>query len=108
LGECLPENCRCLVYGTPSLVHPGAGVVLAVCYGTQYCLRIPADRLNEAIAAGLTTSTRWSYGTETDLAAEFGPDWVFGHYHGDERHWLRAAYGSYTPKGEAEGGASDR
>ena len=47
-------------------------------------------------------------GTETDLAAEFGPDWVFGHYHGDERHWLRAAYDSYTPKGEAEGGASDR
>src|SRR5512145_2078070 len=40
LGKCLPENGRCLVYGTPALVHPRAGVVLATCNGTAYCLRI--------------------------------------------------------------------
>jgi hypothetical protein len=102
LGECLPENGRCLVYGTPSLVQARAGIVLAVCYGTEYCLRIPADRMNEAITAGLTTSTQWSDGTQTDLAAEFGPDWLFGQFYRDEPQWLRGAYDSYRPKGESK------
>src|SRR5438309_2072950 len=41
LGATLPEKGYCLVCGRPALVHPHAGVLLAVCLGTAYCLRVP-------------------------------------------------------------------
>jgi hypothetical protein len=92
LGKSLPEDCRCLVYGRPALVHPGRGVVIAVCYGTQYCLRIPQDCLPEALDAGATVTTTWSGGGEMNVQEEFGPDWVFGNFSGKERAWLKAVY----------------
>ena len=52
LGRELPTDCRAIVYGTPSLVHPNSGVVLALAYETAYVIRIPNDILNEAMKAG--------------------------------------------------------
>ncbi|MCC6487462.1 MAG: hypothetical protein IT364_08170, partial [Candidatus Hydrogenedentes bacterium] len=40
LGASLPRDCRALVYGTPALVHPAVGVVIALAYGTQYAIRV--------------------------------------------------------------------
>src|SRR5215207_8152737 len=27
----LPKDCRCLIYGTPALVHSDTGIILAIC-----------------------------------------------------------------------------
>lgn len=31
---------RCLVHGTPAIVQPATGIVIAICNGTQYNLRL--------------------------------------------------------------------
>ena len=38
LNTALPVECRAIVYGTPSLVEPKSGVVIALAYGTSYAL----------------------------------------------------------------------
>ena len=78
LGRSLPGKCRCLVYGTPALVHGRTGVVVAICNGTQYNLRLTPDDFRAATARGAATRTRWSTGTEMDSLAELGPCWIFG------------------------------
>lgn len=92
IGPALPLDSRCLLYGTPALVHPKSGVVLAVCYGTQYALRIPVDALGEALKAGARTTIQWSSGGATDIRHEFGPDWIFGLYLVQELQWCRTVY----------------
>jgi len=91
LGAALPADGACLVNGHPCLVHPSAGVLLAVCMGTEYVLRVPAGRLAEALAAGCARVHDWGDGELTDLRAEFGPDWVFGCFAAEEPDWCRAA-----------------
>src|SRR5687768_2651937 len=44
----LPKDCRCLIYGTPVLVHPEAGIILAICCGTAYCIRLAITSLKAA------------------------------------------------------------
>lgn len=36
LGAALTMDCRAIIYGYPALVHPDAGVILAMSYGTAY------------------------------------------------------------------------
>ena len=60
LGASLPIECRCLIYGTPSLVQDRTGVVIAICNGTQYNLRLTPDDFRHAISKGASTRTRWS------------------------------------------------
>lgn len=91
LGRGLPPASRLILCGTPVLVHPATGVVLAVCYGTSYCLRLPADVMPAALQAGYETSHRWGDGTVTDLSTEFGRDWVFGRWGNEETDWCWAA-----------------
>lgn len=91
LGRELPPTSRRILCGCPVLVHPDTGMVLAVCYGTQYCLRVPEDRRAAAMLAGCTTSHRWSTGEVTDLGEEFGPDWLFGCWAREEAEWCSAA-----------------
>lgn len=92
LGAALPHACRCLVYGTPALVHQRTGVVLAICNGTQYNLRLtPADS-QEALAKGAKTTTRWSTGEEMDASAVLGPGWIFGGWFKEEKQWCLNAY----------------
>jgi hypothetical protein len=78
LGSAIPEKCRCLVYGTPALVHDVSGIVLAIGNGTQYNLRLTSDDFQRAITIGASTRTRWSSGEEMDSLEELGPDWIFG------------------------------
>src|SRR5437870_12512694 len=59
LGTELPQDCRCLLYRTPALVHPVSGVVLTVSYGTQYCIRLPKGTLAAARRAGARTLMTW-------------------------------------------------
>ena len=92
LGSALPDVGRCLLFGTPALVCPRIGVILAVSYGTQYALRIPADTLDEALIAGARTTTQWTGGGVTDIQREFGPDWIFGGFLSQELRWCRTVY----------------
>lgn len=92
LGCALPTDCRAIVYGTPALIHPSAGVVLALAYGTAYVIRIPHASVNEAKEAGYKTKRTWSDGTRTDIRGLLGPGWVFGRWEKEETNWVRTSY----------------
>jgi hypothetical protein len=70
LAAGLPMDCRCLVAGTPALVHPGSGVVLAFTLGTAYYVRRPPGSDLDA---------------PTDAeAGDLGPEWDRGSWSDDE------------------------
>ena len=89
LGGALPVNCRCIVYGTPALVAPRSGIVLAVAFGTQYGLRLLERTVAEALKAGARTV---EFNGKVDIQREFGSDWVFGPWLKREAEWLRAVF----------------
>ena len=95
LGASLPIECRCLIYGTPSLVQDRTGVVIAICNGTQYNLRLTPDDFRHAISKGACTRTRWSNGKEMDSLEELGLDWIFGGWFKEEGQWCRHTYDQY-------------
>jgi hypothetical protein len=95
LGAILPKKCRCLVYGTPAIVHDRTGIVIAICNGTQYNLRLTEDDLREAIAKGAATQTRWSNGEVMDAFEVLGTDWIFGGWFKEEDCWFRDTYEQY-------------
>ncbi len=91
LGRALPRTARALVFGTPALVHPRAGIVLAVGLGTSYALRLPDSALSEPAALRLASvHTFRSAAVSIDLGP-WGPNWRFGSYLAPEREWLAAA-----------------
>lgn len=94
LGAGLSKKCRCLVYGTPALVHDRTGVVLAICNGTQYNLRLTTSDFQEAIAKGAKTKNRWSNGEEMDSVEILGPGWIFGGWFKEEMVWCLHTYGT--------------
>ena len=92
LNDALPGDARFLVFDGPALVHP-AGTILAVAIGTQYALRFLPPDAATAIAAGAEVVHHFqTVGTTLDLAATFGPEWVFGRFDEREGGWLRAAW----------------
>ena len=95
LGVVLPRAARCLVCGSPALVQPVTGVVLGICLGTQYALRLPEACGEAAKKAGLESTTRWSNGKVMDLSSDWGPDWRFGAWLAGEPDWVRQAFRSY-------------
>jgi hypothetical protein len=95
LGAILPAKCQCLVYGTPAIVHNHSGIVIGICNGTQYNLRLIAEDFKKAIAKGATTQTRWSNGQVMDSLAILGFDWIFGGWFKKEEKWLRNSYEEY-------------
>ena len=97
LGSVVPRDCRCLLYGTPALVHDRSGVVLAVSYGTQYGLRLPPGAIPKARLAKAWSTTIWSLGGSMNIREEFGPDWVFGRWRPREAQWLKAVYQQFSP-----------
>jgi hypothetical protein len=94
LGAALPEDSRCLVYGTPALMQPAHGIVLAFCLGTAYCLRLTPETYPLAQQQGCASIETWSDGSQTDAGREFGPDWLFGRWLVEESQWCRATYAS--------------
>lgn len=92
IGAGLPSGCRCLVHGTPALVHPGSGAILAIGIGTQYGLRLPGALAADAIKAGAKTRTVWTNGGDMDTQRELGDDWVFGAWLPDELSWFKRVY----------------
>jgi len=95
LGAGLPKKCRRLVYGTPALVHNRTGVVLAICNGTQYNIRLTADDFRLAIALGASARTRWSNGEEMGSLVTLSADWIFGGWRKDEISWCRNIYAAH-------------
>lgn len=92
IGASLPMDCRCLIYGTPALIHPNSGVILAFCNGTQYNLRLIAADFRDAIAKGASTRIKWSNGKEMDSTTDLGDDWIFGAWSKDEIKWYHDSY----------------
>jgi hypothetical protein len=92
LGKTLPVECRQVVLGSPALVHPRSGVVLALAIGTQYGIRIPDRLLQEGLPAGVRTKTSWSTGGQMDIQDELGADWVFGTWNAAEDAWCREVF----------------
>ena len=87
----LPVDGRCLIYGSPALVEPRSGVVLAAAIGTQYVLRLLPNERELALAAGAAiTHTFQTSGGTLDLAESLGPDWIFGADDQREPAWLAA------------------
>ena len=92
IGAALPVDCRCLIYGTPALVHPASGVILAAGIGTQYALCLTGALAAEAILAGAKTVTVWADGSRLDVQETLGTDWVFGAWLDSEIVWCRTVY----------------
>jgi len=78
IGSSLPEDCRCLIYGTPALVHPKIGVILAFCNGMAYCVRLSKNLMFKARIIGAETYTKWSDGSDMDTKRDLGDYWVLG------------------------------
>ncbi len=91
----LPVECRCLVYGTPAIVHDRSGIVIAICNGTQYNLRLTAEDFREAVSKGAVTRTRWSSGDEMDSLSVLGAGWIFGGWFKEEGRWCMNTYGKH-------------
>lgn len=100
LGKSLPADARCLVYGRPALVQPESGVILAVCMGTSYAMRVPEEQLAAALAAGCTQTHEWGQGSGhvTDLVREYGPDWVFPGGAREQVEWCRQVYERFNAR----------
>jgi hypothetical protein len=92
LGKQLPVECRQVVLGSPALVHPVSGVVLALAIGTRYGLRLPSRVLREGAATGAKTQTTWSAGGQMNIREEFGDDWIFGSWNSSEEAWCLEAF----------------
>jgi hypothetical protein len=92
LGPVMQQDSRCIVFGTPALVAPRSGIILAHAFGTQYVLRIPREAVGEALQCGAKTKVTWAGGQVTDIAQEYGDDWIFGCRLAQEPAWLLAVY----------------
>jgi hypothetical protein len=93
----LPADGRCLIYGSPALVEPVSGIVLAVGIGTQYALRLRPPDLSLAVAAGAEVAHAFrTTGGTLDLAAAFGAGWAFGTDDPREPQWLSASAAEFA------------
>jgi hypothetical protein len=93
LAKEFPVDARCLVYGTPCIVQPKSGILLAAGMGTSYVLRLLPESLAQAATFGCTPLHTWGGSTgTTDLRNEYGDDWVFGSFGPESIEWCRAAF----------------
>lgn len=105
LGGAVPKPCRWILFGSPVLVHPRSGVVFGFAGGSlTYALRLPPAERAAAIGAGAKAVHQYPAYPELniaastcDLAADFGPEWVFGGWFKGEDQWCRAAFDFADP-----------
>jgi len=95
----LPQDCRWIVYGTPTLVRPDSGIIFAFAGGTHtYALRLEPGQARAARDAG--AKTIHDYPAYPDLGlpasrldlATIGSEWVFGGWLANEEQWCLDAY----------------
>jgi hypothetical protein len=92
LGRRLPVDCRAILFGSPVLIEPSSGVMIAKAYGTAYVVRVSPADIEAALSLGCTTTYKWSDGKTTDLQKELGSDWVFGNWLKEESKWLQNTF----------------
>lgn len=92
LGKALPVDGRCLIFGTPALIHGETGVLLGICGGTSYFLRLSPDQRKEAKSKGAQTLVKSSLGDIFDVTKEIGSDWVCANWDKREMEWLKENY----------------
>jgi hypothetical protein len=102
MDDTLPQKCRWVFCGRPSLVHPNTGVVFAVAFGTiGIVLRLPPEAIE---AAGSQLSAVFQSGKRLrahDIGPA-GPEWRFVLPGAAAAQWCRAAYdfaGADGPRG---------
>jgi hypothetical protein len=92
LDESLPQRCRWVFWGKPSLVHPQTGVVFAVGFGTiGYVMRLPPHILKNVSAEQARIVASGNPGQTFDIGP-MGPEWRFLMSRAPEVTWCRAAY----------------
>jgi hypothetical protein len=105
----LHEDCRWVVHGVPTLVHPRSGIVFGFCSGTlTYALRLPLSLFTTVVAKGAKTYRDFPAYPEAGIEASrldlvsIGHGWVFGRWDADEVGWCTAAFqragGAAKPK----------
>jgi hypothetical protein len=92
LGKHLPAECCQVVLGSPALVHPDSGALLAIAIGTQYGVCLPASALREGLPPGTRTQTVWAEGSTMDIQKDFGEGWIFGAWSPAEEVWCLEAF----------------
>ena len=97
LGRHLPTNCRQVVLGTPALIHPRSGVVLAIAIGTQYALRLPNRVVQDGPPDDVRTQSTRSAGRQMDIQQEIGKDWIFGAWASVEEDWCLESFKEQEP-----------
>jgi len=98
LNGALPADCRVVVYGSPALAHPEAGVILALAMGTSYVLRLQSTDRDTAMAAGAEPVHEYSSpkGHVVNAPLQFGSDWVFGRWDRREPAWCARSYAAWS------------
>lgn len=92
LGGALPVDCRVLLYGSPALVAPKSGSILAVAWGTSYILRVPPTVAAAVAQAQEAFVRRIVKKGNVDVSLEFGREWVFGTDAAEETQWCRQVF----------------
>lgn len=92
LGRGLPTECRQVALGSPALVEPVSGVLLALAFGTAYGVRLPPSVCSSGLPPGVRTETKWTGGGGMNIQQEFGRDWVFGAWAAEEEKWCSQAF----------------
>jgi hypothetical protein len=91
LDDSLPQKCRWVFRGKPSLVHPDTGVVFAVGFGTiGIVVRLPSEAI-EAAGSLSTVLQRGKRLRAVDIGPA-GPEWRFIRPSAPAAQWCRAAY----------------
>ncbi len=92
LSAALPKSCRCLVHGTPALVHDKLGVVLGLTLGTEYALLLPNGRMPDADKKAMERVHVYKTSRVTLDLGDFGPCWRFGRWNREEEEWMQEVY----------------
>ncbi len=92
LDGLLPQRCRWVFWGHPSLVHPQTGIVFAVGFGTiGYVMRLPQPILDTATSDQARVVVTGNPGQTFDISPA-GPEWRFVNSRAPEAEWCQAAY----------------
>jgi hypothetical protein len=108
LGSGLLVDCRFFLYGTPALVTPQSGVVLAVAWGTSYLIRVPPLASAKAIQLSAEIVRALTPKGAINPSEAFGEEWVYGLCREEEIEWCRGVYAEKEGQSSFEEGRGSR